>query len=109
MRGLEKATLPMLTLVAATTGIPGIATAHDPGETLDAFCTPGANPLWILTAQNMAEACGQFYGRPGYHGVKPCQPPGPDFVGFPRVVLQAIHEQVHDKPGCDPTLRELLA
>ena len=63
MRGLEKTTLPMLTLVAATTGIPGIATAHDPNEMLDAFCTPCANPLWTLTPQNMAGACGQFDGE----------------------------------------------
>ena len=110
MRGLDKKTLLMLALVAATTGVPTLATAHDPSETLDRTCTRDAsNPLWVLSAQNMQEACDQFYGRPGYGGVKPCQPPGPQFVGIPRVVLQLAYEHAHALPGCDPTLRELLA
>jgi len=70
---------------------------------------PGSNALWVISSANMAEACGNAYGRVGYASLKPCQPPGPQFVGIPRLVLQAVYEAAHDKPGCDPSARELLA
>lgn len=97
----------IVTLVAATATVPALAAAAAPGQIIDSLCSP-ESVLSILLGPNWAEVCGEFYGRLGYAGVKPCQPPNPNIIGLARTLLQAAYDNLHDKPGCDPTVRELL-
>ena len=78
----------------------GIATS-----TIHDLCRPGA-PIPNV-GPNGVEACGNLYGYPGYAGVKPCQPPGPNAVGAQRIVFQTLYDNLKGTAACTPVLQTL--
>ena len=103
-------TLVALSVLAAAAAGSPVAQAAGTVETTAGFvdhsCTRNATALWFVFGENVQEACGQIYGRPGYQGVKPCQPPPAQVVGYPRVIMTAVHEAVKDDAPCRPTVRD---
>ncbi|HWH08058.1 MAG TPA: hypothetical protein VNX21_02595, partial [Candidatus Thermoplasmatota archaeon] len=73
-------------------------------------CQPGGSPIWLVSAPNSHELCGNTYGYLGYGTAKPCQPPGPAIIGYPRLILQTIHDVITgNTEACKPLMDDVNA
>jgi len=97
----------MVLVLASAAPLAGASGVLRPAaEQVDAACTYQGSVLWLISAPNTVEACGNLYGYVGYASIKPCQPPGPAIIGYPRLVMQTLHDAVKDDAPCKPTVRD---